>query len=534
MSSGISLVGNGASAAESGPFVHGVASGDPLPDGVLLWTRVTPTADAVPGSGAGPAVTVGWEFARDEAFTSVVAAGSAPTGPHRDHTVKVDVTGLAPDTWHWYRFRLGDAVSPVGRTRTAPAPGAAVDRLGMAVVSCSNWQAGYFGAYRQLAARDDLDLVVHLGDYLYEYGADDDALRPHDPAVEMVSLEHYRRRHAQYKRDPDLRALHARVPFVVTWDDHESANDAWAGGAENHTEPDEGAWTARRAASQQAYAEWMPVRFEPGGRIYRRFAFGALAELSMLDLRTYRDKQASNPLDPAIGDDDRTIAGTAQLEWLTAGLVTASTQWKLVGNPVMIAPLRFPSTLSTRELHALSQLTGPIEGVPINVDQWDGYTADRAAVLGALRDHGVRDTVFLTGDIHSAWASELPADPLTYPLTRDSVATELVCTSVTSDNIDDILGVPRRTASPAVEAAIRVANPHIKHVNLDDHGFCVFAVTPAEARMDWYRVLDRSDPASGAERQASFVVRAGTQHVERVSVRDEARRPAPAATGQRR
>ncbi|TMZ49307.1 alkaline phosphatase, partial [Klebsiella pneumoniae] len=189
------------------------------------------------------------------------------------------------------------------------------------------------------------------------------------------------------------------------------------------------------AASQQAYAEWMPVRYEPGGRLYRRFGFGTLAELSMLDLRTYRSKQVAHPFDRDQHDPDRTIAGEEQLRWLIDGLVTSSAQWKLIGNSVMIAPVRFPSTLSTRELHALTGLIGPIEGIPYNVDQWDGYTADRATVFSALRDHGIQDTVFLTGDIHSGWACELPANPLTYPLNRNSVGVELVCTSVTSDNL---------------------------------------------------------------------------------------------------
>ncbi|NIJ11342.1 alkaline phosphatase D [Saccharomonospora amisosensis] len=523
---GAGVLGGQAYAAQGGregalPFAHGVASGDPLPDGVLLWTRVTPTPESVPGSGVGPDVTVSWEMALDERFTEIVAGGAARTGPGRDHTVKIDVAGLHPATSYWYRFRYGSAVSTVGRTRTAPADGSAVDRLRLGVVSCANWQAGYFAAYRHLAQRDDLDLVVHLGDYLYEYGPGDDAaadavLRPHDPPLEIITLEHYRRRHAQYKTDPDLQALHARVPFAVTWDDHESANNAWSGGAENHTEQEEGTWASRRAASQQAYAEWMPVRYEPGGRLYRRLTFGTLAELSMLDLRSYRSEQPAHPFDPGIADPDRTITGAEQLDWLTSGLATARVQWKLVGNSVMISPVRFPSTLSTEELRALSRLTGPVTGVPINVDQWDGYTADRLELFAALRDNGVRDTVFLTGDIHTCWAAELPSDPLTYPLNRASVGTELVCTSVTSDNIDDILGVPPRTASLALEAAIRVANPHIKHVELDSHGYSVVEVTPGAVRMDSFVLTDRKDPGSGVRRAASFRVDAGTQHVVRV------------------
>ncbi|HEY7722972.1 MAG TPA: alkaline phosphatase D family protein, partial [Pedococcus sp.] len=245
------------------PFRHGVASGDPLPTSVVLWTRVTPTAESTPGSGAGPRVTVGWQVARDAAFTSTVASGSLATGPERDHTVKLDAKGLAPGSTYYYRFTVGRATSPVGRTRTAPAPSDSPARLRLALVSCSNWEAGYFSSYRHLAARDDLDAVLHMGDYVYEYGTGAYAhgranrvVRPHEPAHETVTLADYRRRHAQYKTDPDLQALHARVPWVATWDDHESANDAWSGGAENHQPDTEGSYAARKAAAHQAYFEW--------------------------------------------------------------------------------------------------------------------------------------------------------------------------------------------------------------------------------------------------------------------------------------
>jgi alkaline phosphatase D len=531
---GTGLIGGTAAAMAAGgtgeTFSHGIASGDPLSDSVLLWTRVTPTPDARPGSGAGPDVEVGWEVARDEGFRDVVASGGMVTGAFRDHTVKVDVRGLAPGSWYFYRFRLGDSVSATGRTRTAPGSGIAVDRLRMGVVSCANWQAGYFSSYRHLADRGDLDAVLHLGDYLYEYGpgsyqAGDELIRPHEPAVEMTQLAHYRIRHAQYKTDPDLQRLHATVPFITTWDDHESANDAWSGGAENHTEPDEGGWTSRRSFSQQAYAEWMPVRYEAGGRLYRSFTFGNLMQLSMLDLRSYRSKQADNLLDPDVRDPNRTITGDEQMAWLKAGLLTTEAQWKIVGNPVMIAPVQFPSTLSIPELQALVKLTGPsgtvadvsIQGIPINVDQWDGYQADRAELFSLLRDNGVRDTVFLTGDIHTAWAADLPGDPLTYPFNGNSVGTEFVCTSVTSDNIDDILGVPPRTASLALEGAIRLGNPHIKHVELDSHGFSVIEVSPSQLQMDYFQLADRTDAASSATHAVSYAVRAGTQRVKKAS-----------------
>ena len=352
------------SATATGRFGHGIASGDPMPDSVLLWTRVTPTTESVPGSGLGPDVSVGWEVAADSGFRKIVARGTAATGPARDHTVKVVAGRLAPATSYWYRFTFGQDVSPAGRTRTAPAAGAAgrppeVRRR----------------VLRQLAGRatspptatsppaGDLDAVLHLGDYLYEYApgeyqARDVVVRPHDPAFEMTQLEHYRRRHAQYKTDPDLQALHAAAPFIVTWDDHESANDAWQGGAENHTPGDEGLWSERFAAAHQAYAEWMPVRYEPGGQLYRRLDFGSLASLSMLDLRSYRDQQAANGADPSVSSPARTITGAAQMDWLLGNLEPAGPQWKLVGNPVMIAPVRFPSTLSTAEAAGVQKAHG--------------------------------------------------------------------------------------------------------------------------------------------------------------------------------
>ncbi len=513
-----------AARADNRAFRHGVASGDPLPGGILLWTRVTTGDDALPGSGSGQDVTVRWEMATTPSFRRVIAAGSVTTGAWRDHTVKAEATGLAAATTYFYRFRAGGSTSAVGRTRTAPAVGWPVDRLRMGVVSCANLQAGWFSAYRHLAARDDLDLVLHLGDYLYEYApgeyqARDVVVRPHDPATEMTTLEHYRRRHAQYKTDPDLQALHAAAPWVVTWDDHESANDAWSGGAENHKEGSEGSWAGRRGFSQQAYAEWMPVRYEAGGHLYRRLAMGSLASISMLDLRTYRSQQADSLVDPAIADPSRTITGPEQMDFLLDGLADTAAQWKLVGNPVMIAPVRFPSGLSSQVSEGVRSLTGPVSagpaegGVPYNVDQWDGYTADRQRVLGHLRDRGIRDSVFLTGDIHSAWACDLPADPATYAVTGDSVATELVCTSVTSDNLDDILKVPPRTASQTVETAFKSANPHIKYLDFDSHGYSVLEVTPDAVRMDWYVLSERTDPRATTALSTSWRVAAGTQKV---------------------
>ncbi len=523
-----------APASSSRAFRHGVASGDPLPTGVVLWTRVTPTAASAPGSGRGPRVEVRWEVADDPSFRWVVRRGRAVTGPWRDHTVKVDVGGLRPARWYWYRFTWQGRTSRVGRTRTAPAPDASPDRLRWGVVSCANLQAGWFSAYRHLAARDDLDLVLHLGDYLYEYapteygaGQQDTDVRAHVPAREIVSLADYRQRHAQYKADPDLADLHARLPFVVTWDDHESANDAWRRGAENH-QPDEGGWRRRRARAHRAYDEWMPARMSAtadlgdGTRLYRRLRFGQLAELSMLDLRTYRDQQVATPLvDGEVSDPDRTITGRQQLHWLKDSLRPSRPQWRLVGNPVMIAPVTFAS-LPAELVDNVNDVTGllPRDGSPYNVDQWDGYTDDRRELFAHIRDRGVRDVVFLTGDIHSGWAAELPYDAGTYPVPVDgeaSAGVELVCTSVTSNNLKDITGTPPRTTSVAVETAIKADNPHVKYLDFDSHGFSVLDVTSERVQMDWWVISSRTDRRATAAWSTSWATPAGTARLERAS-----------------
>ena len=526
-----------AGAQPMGYFQHGVASGDPHPTSVILWTRVTPTPDATPGSAVGPVVKVRWQVATDPEFRRTSAQGTVTTGPKRDHTVKIEATRLDPATRYYYRFLYEGESSPVGRTLTAPAPDSTPARLRFGIASCANYQAGYFAAYRHLAGRDDLDAVIHLGDYVYEYGpgqygagSQNVDIRSHVPGREMVSLADYRQRHAQYKQDPDLQTLHAKVPFIVTWDDHESANDAWSAGAENHQPESEGPWRDRYSAATRAYDEWMPVRMGDsadlgdGTESFRRLRFGTLAELSMLDLRSYRSEQVhSTPTpvpDPAPGvsDPDRTITGDAQMAWLKESLAQDATQWKLVGNPVMIAPVVFPPLPS--DLTAkVNDVTGllPEDGASYNTDQWDGYTADRREVLGFLADHGIKDTVFLTGDIHSAWACDVPLDAGTYPLESGrSVATELVCTSVTSNNLDDLTDSPPRTTSLSVEAAIQTNNRHVKYLNFDDHGFSVLDVTSARTQMDYYVLADRTDPASGARWTASWATDAGSQRVRPV------------------
>ena len=514
-----------ATSTNAGVFRHGIASGDPLPDAVLLWTRVTPTADSLPGSGAGPRVAVGWQVASDPGFRRVVAHGSTVTGPERDHTVKVDARGLVPATAYYYRFTLDRTTSPVGRTRTAPAPTSSPDRLRFALVSCSNWEAGYFSAYRHLAARGDLDAVLHLGDYVYEYGTgqyaygkSDTVVRPHEPTHEVLGLADYRQRHAQYKTDPDLQALHAAVPWVTTWDDHETANDAWSGGAENH-QPDEGDWATRKAVARTAYDEWMPVRLSgtaalgDGVQVYRHLQFGRLADLTMLDLRSYRSQHVATTDLGSAADPARTITGDAQMRFLKDRLADNDAVWKLVGNPVMISPVLFPP-LDQYVAGPIADMTGilPRDGVAYNVDQWDGYTADRRELVAFLADAGVANTVFLTGDIHSAWACELPVDPGAYPLSR-TVGVELVATSVTSNNLDDLTGSPPRTTSLAVEDAIKASNRHVKYLDFDSHGYSVLTITPQETQMDWYVTSDRADQAATSTWSNGWRVAAGSNRL---------------------
>ncbi|MGV9317445.1 alkaline phosphatase D family protein [Streptomyces sp. NPDC003660] len=508
-----------ARAATAAPvFRHGVASGDPLPDGVLLWTRVTPVPEALPGSGIGPDTEVGWTVARDKAFTDVVATGSTTATAATDHTVKADIRGLQPGTDYWFRFTSGGADSPVARTRTAPSADAAVPGLRFGVVSCANWEAGYFSPYRHLAARGDLDAWLHLGDYVYEYGTGEygtrgTVVRPHSPTHEILTLADYRIRHATYKTDPDLQALHLAAPVVAIWDDHEFADNAWSGGAANHTEGAEGAWAARQAAAKQAYFEWMPVRPALAGTTYRRLRFGKLADLSLLDLRSFRSQQAATA-SGAVDDPDRTLTGRAQLDWLKAGLKASDTKWRLVGNSVMISPFAV-GALSADLLRPLAKLLGlPQEGIAVNTDQWDGYTDDRRELLAHLKANAIGNTVFLTGDIHMAWANDVPYDAGTYPLSA-SAGTEFVVTSLTSDNLDDIVKVPEGSVSAVAAPVIQAANRHVHWVDTDRHGYGVLDITSERAQMDYYVISDRTNPNATSAWARSYRTRSGTQKVER-------------------
>ena len=537
-------------------FQYGVASGDPLPHGVVIWTRVTPTPDATPGSGLGAKATVRWVVAEDPQLRRVVQRGVVRTDAANDHTVKVDVRGLRSGTAYFYGFTNGSSSSPVGATRTAPATEELVARLRFGMVSCSNYTGGFFSAYRHLADRDDLDFVLHLGDYLYEYGNGDDrygppelaGVRDHDPATETVSLSDYRRRHALYKADPDLSRLHGKYAFITTWDDHEVTNDTWREGAQNHQPATEGEYAPRRNRSYQAYDEWMPIRLPEARdaeetRIYRRLRFGALADLTMLDLRQYRDQQVAATDGAAIDDPDRTMTGPEQQAFLEDGLLaTGSPAWRLFGNSVQIMQVKAPP-LPAALAAALAALQGgptpvtlPASGFALLVDPWDGYTANRQRVLEVAAE-AAGDAVFLTGDIHSTWAADLPLDPGTYLGTptdaSPSAGIEFVCPSVTSDNLDEITGSPPRTTSIAVEEAIKGANRHIKELEFDSHGYSVVEVTPDVVQFDTYFISERTDPAATQAFYRGFSSERGSRTVVRaagpVPLERDDRRTAPAS-----
>ncbi|MFD7917726.1 alkaline phosphatase D family protein [Streptomyces sp. NPDC059740] len=485
------LEASAASAAESAPgsgrqeerdqvFVHGVASGDALPDRVVIWTRVTPTPGCLPGQNRGPATDVRWEMSEDPGFSSTVRTGTVRTDAGRDHTVRVDVSGLRPGCTYHYRFHVGSHVSPAGRTRTAPAADSMAGvRFG--VVSCASYRRGYFAAYRHLADRRDLDAVVHLGDYIYEQAPQDTDVRVSDPARECVTLADYRARYGQSRTDPDLQALHAAAPFIATWDDHEVCGNSWSGGAGDHDPATEGPWAERVAAAKQAYFEWLPIRPALAGSTQRRLHFGRLLDLTMLDLRSFRSEQVE-PTDTAgISDPSRTLLGRSQMAWLKQGLVQGGAAWHLIGSSVVAAPLLMP--------------TGQSDPVAVaNTDGWDGYQAEQRELFAHLRDHGVRGTVMLSGDVHSSWAGQVPASGGGAPL-----ATQFTVSSVTSPTLGSF-------DEGLTADAVLAVNPHLSWGDVSANGCSVIDVTAERVQCDWYKTADRTRPDSPVTPLKSFAV----------------------------
>jgi alkaline phosphatase D len=440
----------------------------------------------------------------------VIDQGLVTALPARDHTVKVDAQGLESGRTYYYRFDAGGEQSPVGRTRTLPE--ATISRLRLAVASCSNYPFGYFNAYRHIAARGDLDLVLHLGDYLYEYAAGryggGEALgRVHHPSHEIVTLADYRARHAQYKTDRDLQEAHRQHPWICVWDDHESANNSWRDGAQNHNpELGEGDWPTRRAAAIRAYHEWLPIREQPaatGPFIYRSFRLGGLAHLIMLDTRLHGRSRQLDDRNDALGlaDPTRTILGADQHAWLAEQLrasVRQDAAWRVIGQQLMFA-----------------QLIGE-DGVLLNTDQWDGYPASRRAVLEQLAAERIDDTVILTGDIHTAWGMDVTPDPLSSSYDRasgrGSLAVELVTTSVTSPG-----PAGERAELMERETMIVRERPHIHYVNLREHGYLLLDLNAERAQAEWWYADSIVQRGAAEHLGAAFATARGSNHLVVVS-----------------
>jgi alkaline phosphatase D len=446
------------------PFYHGVASGDPLHDRVIIWTRVTPESE-VPAP-----VLVSWRMATDTAMTQNILSGSVITNDEKDYTVKIDVTGLQPDTWYFYEFTTSGKRSIQGRTRTTPLPGTMKDSLRFAVVSCANFEAGFFNAYGSLVNRRDFDAVLCLGDYIYEYETGGYSPNPAtnrqvEPLHEIISLEDYRMRYAIYRLDPDLRRLHQLMPWFCIWDDHESANDAWIGGAENH-DASEGDWTQRKNASKQAYFEWLPIRENPATpqySIYRSVSYGQLADVILLDTRLEGRVEQVAVTSSNLNNPSRTLLGNTQFNWLLNQLTQSQATYKLVAQQVMMAPLK-------------------ILGVAVNMDQWDGYPAERQQLLNHVLAEDVKNMVVLTGDIHTSWANEIPTSTV-------RAGVEFVGPSVTSPGLNLGSGVG--------ESTVLLSNSHIKWVNLSQKGYMIVDVNQNRVQSDWYFVqtIDEQNPA---------------------------------------
>ena len=512
-------------------FDYGVASGDPLRDAVILWTRATPL-DSNP---TGP-VTVTWELAEDAAFTNVLRRGSVETDLARDYTAKIDVHGLQPDTRYYYRFAGASEQSVVGRTKTLPEQG--VEQIKLAVFSCSNYPAGYFNAYQLASQAGDWDAVLHLGDYIYEYGAGGYATEksaqigrvlPEDNSGEILSLTDYRKRYALYRTDAGLQALHAAAPFIVVWDDHEITNDTWRDGAENHSD-DEGDFYSRRAAAVQAYYEWLPIRPPMGERnpqIYRSFQFGDLLDLHMLDTRVIgRDQQLqfasymdeNGKLDAEAFASDmasptRTLLGKKQREWLQKSLAESPARWQVLGQQVLMGKMHLPVELMTSFYHGgdtnltaelISLKAASLRGepltleqqarvertVPYNLDAWDGYATEREVLYQHMRAQG-KNIVVIAGDTHNAWFNHLKDNA------GQMVGLEFGTPSVTSPGMETYLKLDAPAARELAQG-MSVLVDDLQYCNLHQRGYLSLTFRRDGVEAEW-KFVDNIESTEFAE-----------------------------------
>ncbi|MDQ0220431.1 alkaline phosphatase [Peribacillus cavernae] len=481
------------------PFTLGVASGDPLSDGVVLWTRLAP--DPLNGGGMPQQnIPVKWEIARDEHFRHIVQQGTELARPELGHSIHVEVAGLKPDRVYFYRFKSGNEFSPAGKTKTLPAIGASVSSMTFAFASCQQYEHGYFTAYKHMA-KEDLDLVFHLGDYIYEYGPNEyisasGNTRTHN-SPEIITLEDYRNRYAQYRSDPNLKSAHAAFPWVVTWDDHEVENNY------ANLTPEKGqsveAFVTRRAAAYQAYYEHMPLRKTslPHGadmQIYRNFSYGDLASFYVLDTRQYRDDQAnddkSSPQTEESLDPKRTLLGKEQEEWLLGNLGGSDYKWNVLAQQIFLAQRNYGTSTASK----------------FSMDSWDGYPAARQRVTDFAKNEDINNLIVLTGDVHASWASNLLTD---YNEPNSGIiGAEFVGTSITSGGN----GADKRSDTDRILSL----NPHIKFFN-DYRGYVRCRVTPERWQAD-YRVLPFvTEPGADISTRASFVYEKDQTGLKKVS-----------------
>jgi alkaline phosphatase D len=464
------------------PFSLGVASGDPSADGVVLWTRLAPKPFEPGGGMPAQAVEVRWELAEDDSMKKVVKSGRTWATPQLGHSVHVEADGF------WYRFRAGDADSPIGRTRTLPARDAMPERLRFAFASCQHYESGLFTAYEQMA-RDEVDLVFHLGDYIYEGRGQDGRIRKH-LGNEIESLEEYRIRLSQYRADPLLHGMHALCPWFVTWDDHEFDNNC-AGDISEEPGVDPADFLIRRANAYQAYYEMMPLRRRslprgPHMQLYRKASFGRLAELLVLDTRQYRTDQPNgdkrSELNAEALNRKNSLLGADQRGWLQSALIASRGTWNVLAQQVMMGLVGFPTA----------------DGPRYSMDQWPGAAAERMALMQFMQERRVPNPVVLTGDIHSNWVNNLRVDDR--KADTPVVATEFVGTSISSGGN----GVDR----PRGLDELKTANPCVQYHNAE-RGYVRCTLNPAEWKSDYVVVEDVTQPGGRIITRASFVVEAG-------------------------
>lgn len=503
-------------------FRHGVASGDPLKHRVILWTRVTPRSQH-------ERIPVKCRIAKDPKMNDVISHYRAFASADTDFTVKIDAYGLKPDQTYYYQFYARGEASPIGRTRTLPHE---TDNIRLGVVSCANLPAGFFGAYGLLAQQYNLNAIVHLGDYTYEYangtyGDGTDIGRIPEPNKETVTLSDYRTRLSQYRRDAQLQEAHRLHPWIMVWDDHEFANDAYKDGAENH-QADEGDWEVRKAAALKAYFEWLPVRDTSGRRqanavIFRRFRFGDLVQLDMLDTRLFgREQQTPQLIDGVtpqllvtpdelfyylseINRADRQLLGEKQEQWLFRQMEKATeknTQWHVLGQQVMMG-----------QLSVASAGLPPGVRIPLNTDQWDGYAGARQRILSLLQTHNLDNTIILAGDFHSSWANDIsfnPYDSAVYDPASGSgsIAVEFVGPAVSSPFFVDL--------DPAfvkgLEQFALINNPHTKYVDLENNGYMVVDIDRYRARAEYYHLHNVLNPDTGETLAAAVETATAQNH----------------------